>query len=213
VSFSGIYSRGFDEWTNIDNLPLFLEMAENSIPRRSFIHAIFDNFYDTTVLSTKFNLREGMPSGIRSSESAMAETIENNLRRVIIEEKPTNPRYYEKMSELLDALTQERRQHAKEYQQYLKEIVELTQQVQNPASTGSYPSSLNTRAKRALYNNLENDEQLALAVDAKIRRVKKDKWKGNQIKEREVLYAIQGVVKDDDLANRIFELAKNQDEY
>ncbi len=32
---------------------------------------------------------------------AMAETIENNLRRVIIDERPTNPMYYEKMSALL----------------------------------------------------------------------------------------------------------------
>ena len=34
----------------------------------------------------------------------MAESIENNLRRVIIDEMPTNPRYYEKMSEVLDTL-------------------------------------------------------------------------------------------------------------
>jgi Type I restriction modification DNA specificity domain len=46
-----------------------------------------------------------------------------------------------------------------------------------------------------------------------IRKVKKDRWKGSKIKEREVLYAIQDVVKDDDLANKIFDLAKHQDEY
>jgi hypothetical protein len=33
------------------------------------------------------------------------------------------------------------------------------------------------------------------------------------VKEREVLYAVQEVLKDDDLGKRIFELAKNQDEY
>jgi type I restriction enzyme R subunit len=157
--------------------------------------------------------REGLddlPEEIKGSKEAMAETIENNLRRVIIEEMPTNPMYYEKMSEVLDTLIQERRQRVKEYEQHLKEIVELTQRVHNPTSTVTYPSSLNTRAKRALYNNLGNDEQRALAVDATIQRVKKDGWRGNTFKERELLYAIQEVLKDDDLAIRIFELVKNQ---
>ena len=119
-----------------------------------------------------------LPEEIKGSQGAMAETIENNLRRVIIDEMPTNPRYYEKMSEVLDTLIQERRQRVKEYEQYLKEIVELTQKIQNPASGGSYPSTLNTRAKRALYTNLGNDEERALAVDAIIRQTKKDGWKG-----------------------------------
>ncbi len=156
---------------------------------------------------------EDLPPGIRGSESAMAETIENNLRRVIIEETPTNPLYYEKMSEVLDTLTQERRQQAKDYQQYLQEITELARQVQNPASSASYPSTLNTRAKRALYINLGDDEERALAVDAIIRQKKKDGWKGNMVKEKEVLYAIQEVLQDDTLGKQIFDLAKHQDEY
>jgi type I restriction enzyme, R subunit len=161
--------------------------------------------------------REGLndlPEEIKGSQGAMAETIENNLRRVIVDEMPTNPMYYEKMSEVLDTLIQERRQRVKDYEQYLKEIVELTQRVQDPASAASYPSKLNTRAKRALYNNLGNDEKRALAVDDIIRKTKRDGWNGgNIVKEREVLYAIQGVLQDDDLGKRIFDIAKNQDEY
>ena len=56
-----------------------------------------------------------LPQGIAGNKVAMAETIENNLRRVIIEEMPTNPSYYEKMSELLDTLIQERQHQAQEY--------------------------------------------------------------------------------------------------
>ena len=154
-----------------------------------------------------------LPEEIRGNRSAMAETIENNLRRVIIEEMPTNPMYYEKMSQVLDALIQERRQQVKEYEQYLQEIIELTKKVQNPARGDSYPATLNTPAKRALYTNLGNDEARALAVDAIIRQKKKDGWKGNMIKEREVLYAIQDVLQDDDQGRQIFDLVKNQDEY
>ncbi len=50
-----------------------------------------------------------LPSGIRESEQAIAETIENNIRKVIIDEAPVNPKYYEKMSDLLTTLIQERK--------------------------------------------------------------------------------------------------------
>ena len=154
-----------------------------------------------------------LPEGISSNKGAMAETIENNLRRVIIDERPTNPMYYEKMSELLDTLIQERQHQAQEYEQYLARIIELARQVQNPTSGTAYPKSLNTRARRVLYDNLGKDEQLAIALDAIIQRTKKDGWRGNKIKEREVRYAILGVLPDETMANQILEIVKHQDEY
>ena len=154
-----------------------------------------------------------LPQGITNNKAAMAETIENNLRKVIVEERPTNPTYYDKMSELLDSLIQQRQQQAEEYEQYLASIVELAKQVQNPTSMAAYPNLLNTRARRALYDNLGKNEQLAIALDAKIQQTKKDGWRGNKIKEREVRYAILEVLKDETLTNEILELVKNQDEY
>ena len=104
-----------------------------------------------------------LPQGITNNKAAMAETIENNLRKVIVEERPTNPTYYDKMSELLDSLIQQRQQQAEEYEQYLASIVELAKQVQNPTSMAAYPNLLNTRARRALYDNLGKNEQLAIS--------------------------------------------------
>jgi len=143
----------------------------------------------------------------------MAETIENNLRKVIVEERPTNPTYYDKMSELLDSLIRQRQQQAEEYEQYLANIVELARQVQNPTVMAAYPKLLNTRAKRALYDNTGKNEQRALELDEAIKLKKKDGWRGNKIKEREVRYAILSVLKDETLTNEILELVKNQDEY
>jgi type I restriction enzyme R subunit len=55
---------------------------------------------------------ELLPKGIRENPDAMAETIENNVRKLIIDEMDVNPKYYEKMSELLDSLILTRKQQA-----------------------------------------------------------------------------------------------------
>jgi len=176
-----------------------------------------------------------LPDGIRKNREAMAETIENNVRRLIIDEMDVNPKYYERMSELLDALIEQRRQNALDYQAYLNRIVDLSRRVSKP-DTQRYPSAINSPARRALYDNLkgvagldemrtpENTaadppadaaEAAALAVDAAIRRVKKADWRGNRFKEREVRNAIQAELGTDDsaLVDRIFEIVKAQRDY
>ncbi len=154
-----------------------------------------------------------LPKGIAENRDAVAETIENNLRKVIIDEQPINPKYYEKMSELLDALIKERRQEALAYEQYLARIVELTRKVKNPGESADYPRSVNTPAKRALYDNLDKNEALAIALDTDIRQTKKDDWRGNRFKQKEVRIAIRKHLKDESLVQRIFDLVCNQSEY
>jgi type I restriction enzyme R subunit len=44
-----------------------------------------------------------LPKGIRKDPQAVAETVINNMRKVIIDERAMNPKYYDRMSELLDA--------------------------------------------------------------------------------------------------------------
>jgi type I restriction enzyme R subunit len=176
---------------------------------------------------------DSLPENLREDREAMAETIENNVRRLIIDEMAVNPKYYEKMSELLDALIEERRRQALDYKAYLQKIVELTKRVQQP-ETQAYPLAINSPARRALYDNLRGIEGLAelvtpvntaaeargsaaeaaaLAVDDAIRSVKKADWRGNKFKEREVRNAIRDVLQDDALVDRIFEIVKAQREY
>ena len=88
---------------------------------------------------------EALPEGIRKNKEAVAETIENNVRKLIIDESPINPKYYEKMSELLDALIEQRKQEALDYAAYLAKIVELTKQAKNGPSGAAYPPSLEHR--------------------------------------------------------------------
>ena len=156
---------------------------------------------------------KALPKGISRNKEAVAETIENNIRRLIIDEMPTNPKYYENMSALLDELIKERKEEARDYKEYLARIVELSKKVKNPAQSTTYPKSLNSNAKRALYDNLGQNEDLTTALDADIYHIKKDGWRGDLIKEREVKYAIGKHIDDDDEVDRVFELVKNQSEY
>ena len=175
-----------------------------------------------------------LPDGIRSHPEAVAETIENNVRRLIIDETPVNPKYYGKMSELLDALILQRKQESLDYKVYLAKIIELARKVSNPESETSYPSGIDSTTLRSLFDNLQGaavgqdkphgysgtelstDELTAkaVAVDHAIRSVKKADWRGNRFKEREVRNAIKSQLGDnEDLVYHIFEIVKAQSEY
>lgn len=176
---------------------------------------------------------EALPEGLRESREAMAETIENNVRRLIVDEMAVNPKYYERMSEVLDALIEQRRRAALDYKAYLAQIVALTRQASQPESAATYPPGIDSSALRALYDNLPGDTvlrdppkpyegetvtdrraQRARAVDRAIRGVKKADWRGNRFKEREVRNAIKAVLGDDDvLVTAMFEIVRAQRDY
>ena len=206
---------------------------------------VLATFEDTTLLEIIAN--EGietavkkLPKGIGGDRVNTAETIEANIRRLIVDKREINPKYYDKMSKLLEDLVEERKEKIIKYEEYLKKIETLTQKLIERESIGeSYPESIRrSTAKKAIYDNLEgidNREELTNKIDAEIRAVKKDGWRGNKIKEREVKNAIakmldknldfetqnlNDVVKDSavpytksGLVEQIFEIVKKQDEY
>jgi type I restriction enzyme R subunit len=85
--------------------------------------------------------------------------------------------------------------------------------IRRPDTSTRYTPNLNTKAKRALYDNLNQNEELALVLDEIILKTKKADWRGNLQKEREIKKAILSVVKNENEVERIFELVKNQTEY
>ncbi len=62
---------------------------------------------------------------LRKNRGSMAETLEANMRKVIIQEMPINPAYYERMSTLLTELIRLRKEGAISYEEFLKEYEEL----------------------------------------------------------------------------------------
>jgi type I restriction enzyme, R subunit len=153
-----------------------------------------------------------MPKNIKGNKNAVAETIENNIRRKIIKEQLTDPALYEKMSALLDEIIAARNAKAIEYEEYLKRIAELAKKVE--AGKGDdMPATLNSHGKRALYNNLNQNGELALRIDERVKEVRPDDWRGVAPKENVIKQALFDILKDGGEVERIFSIIKAQSEY
>lgn len=150
-----------------------------------------------------------MPEGIRANKEAVAETIENNVRSHIIKNHLLDPAYFEKMSTLLDEIIKFRKENAEKYKEYLQKIADLASKVV-AAQPDDTPKTLNTQAKRALYNNLGKNEALVLQVNDVVMDSKQDGWRGNQAKENQIKQAIFEIVNDVEEVERIFAIVKQQ---
>ncbi|MCH7400067.1 HsdR family type I site-specific deoxyribonuclease [Belliella sp. DSM 107340] len=158
-------------------------------------------------------LRDTPENQKQSRQTAIAETIENNVRKVINEESQTNPKYYEKMSALLKELINERNQAAIAYQEYLEKIKQLAKDVTNPAGNTSYPTEINTKSKQALYDNLENDISLVMELDEAIHYNKLDGWRDGGIKEKKLRIEVNKIINDPEKTMELMNIIKAQSEY
>ena len=149
---------------------------------------------------------------MKGNKAAVAETIENNVRKKITKERLSDPEFYDKMSELLDEIIAARKEKALQYEKYLQKIADLISKVQAGKGDDT-PASLDTAGKRALYNNLGKNESLALQIDKAVKDVKPDDWRGVQPRENEIKRAIYAIVKDTNEVERIFTIIKAQREY
>jgi len=156
-----------------------------------------------------------LPENIKKSKDSVAEIIENNVRRLIVDEMPANPKYYQRMSDILDELIKRRKREDIEYEEYLKRIAILAKQAKHPEESANYPVSINTKAKRALYDNLGQDEKKAISVHKAISDNRPDGFRGNLIKERKIKIEIKKVLPNssEEELNNILEIIKNQDEF
>ncbi|WP_407550129.1 type I restriction endonuclease subunit R [Streptomyces sp. Pv4-95] len=155
-----------------------------------------------------------LPAGIKKDPEAVAETITNNMRAVIIDERPMNPKYYDKMSELLDSILEERRQSALDYKDYLAKLLEHASKLGKGESDTEYPEWADNGARRALIDFFGPSPDLAVLVDTTILHTKPDSWVGNTMKEKKVRRAlIQALTADFDRLDELLELLKARHEY
>ncbi|RWR31979.1 HsdR family type I site-specific deoxyribonuclease [Sinirhodobacter populi] len=166
-------------------------------------------------LIVKTGIAEAISSqlgGLKGNKDAIAETIENNVRSKIIKEHLNDPAFYEKISALLDEIITHRKAKAIEYEEYLKRIAEIAQRIEM-GQAHEAPPSLNTPGKRALYNNLGQDEELALKVDEAVKSSRPDGWRGVQPREQQVKAALYKILQDFAEVERVFLIIKAQKEY
>ncbi len=146
------------------------------------------------------------------NESSMAESIANNTKKRIIEKEASDPKYYEKLSSLLNDLILQFREKKLTYLEYLQQIQHLAKKVIDKENR-NYPKKINTNALKTLYDNLDENEALALEIDACIRGNKKDGWVGHNQKEKNLKIALRKIINDEVLLENIFNLAKRIEEY
>ncbi len=146
------------------------------------------------------------------NESSMAESIANNTKKRIVEKEASDPKYYEKLSSLLNDLINQFREKKLTYLEYLQQIQHLAKKVIHKEDK-NYPKKINTNALKTLYDNLDENEALALETDACIRDNKKDGWVGHNQKEKNLKIALRKIINDEGLLENTFNLAKHIDEY
>lgn len=168
---------------------------------------------DVIVKSGMADAINQLPAGIKGNKSAVAETIANNVRSKIIKEHLADPAFYDKMSSLLNEVLADLKALRIDYEEFLRRMAQLAKQVQ--AGKGEdVPQRLDTPGKRALYNNLNQNEELALKIDAVVQRVRPNAFRGNQAKENVIKAAMLPLIGNDRTeVERIFLIIKAQPEY
>ena len=171
------------------------------------------------------------------SRNAIAEGIINNVRKTIVRDQLTDPRFYEQMSKLLDDLIKQSREDADEYEEFLRKAEALVKRLVAKQSDDGVPAALHGRREATvIYNNLpqilaaggvqadgvaaspsEDPNKrlgLALEIDRAMREHAPAGWKGDQAREAQVLNALFPLLNQNREATRaLFEIVKNQPGY
>ena len=164
------------------------------------------------------------------SNNAIAEGIINNVRKTIIRDQLTDPRFYEEMSKLLDDLIKQDRTDTAAYEKFLAQAEALVKRM-GQKNTGSHPSVLNGHPEAiVLFNNLasiaattfqcpaDEDEKasLTLKIDLAMKESAPAGWKSDTEgpKGIQVLNALFPIMsRDREATQAIFEIIKNQPGY
>jgi type I restriction enzyme R subunit len=171
---------------------------------------------------------------MKGDRNAIAEAIENNVRRKIIKEHLSDPAYYERMSALLDEIIALRKAKAIEYEEYLRRVATVARAVEVGHAEDTLEILKGSPALRAIYNNLKgsgcamdlvaeplgaasaSDDPLlilALRLDEAVKTVRPDGWRGVQARELVIKNALYRVLGDVDEVERIFPIIEAQGEY
>jgi len=168
-------------------------------------------FDDLTLLD--FVLAQGEKLGGKGKEAA-AEAIENNIRKKVVEKILINPKYYEKISAILDELIKARRKGAIAYENQLEKYIKMVRNVETPENNPHYPENIrHNGALRAFYDNCGEDEALAIALDKAVRENKQANFRHNEFTERKIKQGLYEILNNKDEVERVYSIVVQQKEY
>ena len=171
------------------------------------------------------------------SKNSIAEGIINNVRKTIIRDQLTDPRFYAEMSKLLEDLITQSREDAAAYEVFLKNAEALVQRMARKDTVTSMPAELQGKLEAVvIFRNLPQilassqpgaeglaepkahfDADLvalALKIDQVMREQAPAGWRGDQTRETQVQNALFPLLKRNRNATAaLFELVKNQSGY
>ena len=159
-------------------------------------------------------LKKNLPKSLKNEES-MAEAMTHNLRKTIIERRPTYPMYFDRMSKILEQLVQDLKNENITKKEFFEQLREYATKFVKPDRDpdNEYPKRINTPGKQALYDNLGQDEELTLAAEEAIELNKQADFRENTLKERKIKNALRKVLPKGTDIDAIFNIIKEQSEY
>lgn len=170
---------------------------------------------DFTLLDFVNSQRENLTQGTPEKQEGAAETIENNMRRKIVERILINPKYYSNMSVLLDEIIKERKNGTVVYKALLDRYVELAKKFTHPETdTKHYPEKIRkSAALRAIYDNSGEDVERAIAIHEAVMSKKQEGFRNNPVKERKIKKEISKILDSEEEVEEIFKVIVEQEEY
>lgn len=168
---------------------------------------------DFTLLDFIMAQEDKLESEGRGKEAA-AEAIENNIRRKIVAKMPINPKYYARMSEILEQIILDRKNGVVAYKSLLELYAQLARNAYNPENNSHYPESIRgSGALRMFYDNCGEDEDLAIRLDQTVRKSKQDGFRTNPVKQNVIKRALYKILDDENEVERLFRLIMAQEDY
>ena len=165
------------------------------------------------IISQRKDIEEN--PGKKTINPGTASTIENNVRKKIIEKRTTNPIYYEKMSILLDKLVEARKNATLTYKELLDKYEELVKNVETPENNEEYPKNIrSSSALRAFYDLYNKNEAKAIQIYRTVKASKQADFRTSDIKKRKIERALSqnlGLSKEE--IKSIMKLVVEQEEF
>jgi type I restriction enzyme R subunit len=97
------------------------------------------------------------------SNNAIAEGIINNVRKTIIRDQLTDPKFYEEISKLLEDLIKQKRDDAESYEKFLKQAEELVKKMVGKTPSSGVPPVLHGKPEATvIFNNLPSSWRIPI---------------------------------------------------